>query len=243
MSIDISVMLTSFKRPQNLAAQLEAVRNQSIKPARIVIWHNGSDCKPDMKLLGNEDYVFCKSNWGVWPRMEFCRNFDTELCVVLDDDTVPGRRAFEVCYEALQETGGVIGGNGVCFSEGTRWPRQYIGLDGHRDEPVRVDIVGHLWFFMRDWLRDYSAADTPRHPHCGEDYHWSFVTGNNCWVPRRDLADAETWTSLQPQLGTDNVALYLQDDADTIKENAHNWYRAAGWKTLYDLQEANCALG
>lgn len=236
---DISVLITSYKRPHTLSQQIEAVRNQSITPKNIVVWHNGSDIKPDMKVLRDVDYVFCKSNWGVWPRMEFCRNFDTEFCCVLDDDTIPGRRALEVCHEAWVQTGGVVGGNGVIFEEGTRGPRRYVGSAGHRDEPYRVDIVGHLWFFKRELLWEYSASDAPRNPRCGEDYHWSYTTYNNCWVPRRDSADSETWTSLNPTLGTDEVALYLQEGAEDEKEVCHNFYLKHGWQTLYEKANAN----
>lgn len=233
----VSVLLTSWKRPHTLKHQLEAVRGQSIRPKNIVVWHNHSDVKPDMAALKQADYAYCSQNYGVWGRFNFCLNFDTEYVCVIDDDTIPGRRALEVCYEALQETGGVIGAMGVRFPTGERNPREYIGLDGHLDVPHRVDLVGHMWFFMRDWLRDYHASNAPRHPHCGEDYHWSFVTGNNCWVPRRDLADADTWTSLNPRLGADEVALYLQEEADGIKLNAHNWYKANGWRTLSEMEE------
>ena len=234
----VSCLLTAYKRPRNLGRQLSAIKQQTVQPAQIAVWHNHHpEHQMDRETLSEIPHVTSGNrNWGVWPRFMFCQEFETEYVCVFDDDTIPGRRWLENCLETMKSHEGLLGTNGVIFVKGNRSEQAKVGWINPVNEAIEVDIVGHAWFFKREWLRCF--ASEPRHGYstCGEDYHFSVAIqkhlGLGTYVPPHDPSDKTGWGSIDGELGKDSVALYLQPGEDKKKEETHNRYLDAGWKPI-----------
>lgn len=238
---DIGCILTAYKRPQNLIAQLKAVTAQTITPSDILIWNNSGN--PLANIDPNIRVVTATPNMGVWPRFLIGMEMTTDYLCIFDDDTIPGTRWFENCINTMKTHRGVLGTVGVTFKNETRqgqykgdsWTR--VGWPAPNNVPVEVDIVGHSWFIERDWLRAFAAEPRCGGPTCGEDYHLSVSAqkqlGLKTYVPPHPENDKTPWGSLKGmELGTDDAALYKQTGETDKKARAHAAYVAGGWKPL-----------
>lgn len=233
----ISVLLTTHKRLQYLPQQLAAIRAQTIAPERVMIWHDGPLPAPKTSA----PIVASSHNLGVWPRFLFCMDFDTEYVCVFDDDTIPGPRWLENCVATMARHEGLIGTAGIIFPQGTRKNRQMYGWRVPGDEARRVDIIGHSWFFRRDWLRYYALEPRPKGiKTAGEDYHFSVSLqkhlGLNSYVAPHPAHDRSLWGSTEAmRYGNDRNALYRVHGEEEKKCIVHDFYRNGGWKLLCDL--------
>lgn len=234
----IGVITTVYKRPQNLAEQLTAIRGQTVAPASIALWQNGN-AAIDPGLLTGVLHVKASANMGVWPRFLLGLELNTRYVCVFDDDTIPGSRWFENCLTTMKTHRGVLGTVGVIFKNSMNrqvgWRR--VGWCYPNEKTAEADIVGHSWFFERDWLRYYALE--PRHgtKFCGEDYHLSVCVQKHLklktWVPPHPIANKALWGSLKgKELGGDQVALFRAAASNTGKIAAHAAYAAAGWKLV-----------
>ena len=239
----VGCVLTAYKRMHNLAAQLAAVRAQTVKPTAIALWHNDGGTPINPQLLANLTYVKAAPNMGVWPRFLLGMELNTDYVCIFDDDTIPGSRWLENCFTTIKMHRGVLGTVGVIFKHETRqgmykgdsWIRH--GWPNPNQQIIEVDIVGHSWFFERDWLRAYAAEPRCGYSTCGEDYHLSVACqkqlGLKTYVPPHPVADKSLWGSLKGmELGTDSVALYRSDNETAKKAKTHAAYVAAGWRPL-----------
>lgn len=238
----ISCLLTAFRRPGSLRRQWEAVSNQSVRPRQVALWKNSGDgCDFDQGVIGRIPNIqSTNSNWGVWPRFLFCMEFDTEFVCVFDDDTIPGPRWLENCLDTMRQREGLLGALGVSFLDGSRARQFKTGWCNPINSIVEVDVVGHAWFFMRDWLRHYAVEPRRGFATCGEDYHFSVALqkhlGLGTYVPPHDPQSKECWGSIAGETGSDEVALYLKPGESEKKGAVHQAYLDAGWKPLCTRQ-------
>ena len=115
---------------------------------------------------------------------------------------------------------------------------RYGWTEINNPKPIRVDIVGHAWFFKREWLSAFWAElPPPDLNNVGEDMHFSFMIqkylGLNTYVPPHPPHFKEMWGSLKGwELGTEKNALSLNES------NIHkmDWYHknliSRGFKTV-----------
>ena len=235
--MSIGVLLTTFKRPHTLRPQLEAIGRQTLEPDSLVIYHNEGGVSPDLDAMRNHRVVSENQAAGVWQRFAWClHGFNTEFVCVLDDDTIPGDGWLQNCMTCFQAHAGLYGANGVRFPHLKRDPRTYHGFQDRCANTMQVDIVGHSWFFKREWLRAWLATPPACYePTAGEDYHWAYVMqqmGLNCFVPPQNSSDRVG--SRHPGLGTDEHALYLTPGEEDKKFSVHDAYRRLGWKPMAD---------
>lgn len=78
INLDIDVVLTCYKRPQVLAQQLEAIKNQTLAPRRMFLYQDGIDGYYKVELNDKilNEFDACKissTNGGVWKRFEFAK--------------------------------------------------------------------------------------------------------------------------------------------------------------------------
>ena len=240
---DIGVILTVYKRPQNLAEQLKAVRAQTIAPAKILVWHNNATGTDISKIAKDCTVIEATPNMGVWPRFLIGMELTTKYVCIFDDDTIPGNRWFENCLLTMKTHRGVLGTVGVTFKHSTRqgwtkgdgWSR--VGWCNPNEKPVEVDIVGHSWFIERDWLRAYANEPRCGQPTCGEDYHLSVSAqkqlGLKTYAPAHPKDHKEWWGSIKGmELGTDQVALYRINGENDKRIATHAAYVEGGWQPL-----------
>lgn len=211
----ITVILNGWKRPHFLKEQLEAINNQTVKAKEIMMWQNCADgFTPE--LTQGLTIATSNKNLGVWARFAYALNAKTEYICVLDDDTIPGTKWFENCLNTMKTHEGLLGTVGIRYnSTAGYYPNTRYGWAGPNNETIQVDIVGHAWFFKREWLTAYWRELPPiEFDIVGEDMHFSYTIQKylelNTYVPPHPPSDMEMWGSLKGwELGTEKNALSL----------------------------------
>lgn len=208
MNKNITVILNAYKRTHRLEEQIQSINNQTIQPKEIMIWKNQSDSPLDENLIGNCTYSNNNKNFGVWSRFAYALNAKTDWICVFDDDTIPGKEWFQNCFETYEKFPGLLGTNGVLFGNSVYYPNGKalnIGWDKSKNtQPIKVDIVGHSWFFHRDMLSYFFRNLKPldHSDLVGEDIHFSHMlqkySGGSyaTWVPPHPRDNKEMCGSL-----------------------------------------------
>ena len=215
----ITVILNGYKRPDYLKIQLDAINNQTVKPESIMLWQNqGADFNPD--LTKNIIHTNSNTNFGVWARFAYALNARTEYICIFDDDTIPSPKWFENCLNTIKTHNGLLGTIGVRFLTKTGYQpiKRFGWADNNNDDVVEVDIVGHAWFFRREWLK-YFWMEMPEKEDSelvGEDMHFSFMlqkyAGIKTYVPPHPKHQTELWGSnatLGWKMGQDGAAISM----------------------------------
>jgi len=182
-SSDITVILTVFRRPHTLIQQLQAIKAQSVQPKEIIIWKNSYEGiqLPEIptELKENVSVIDSQKNFGVWARFAVGLLANTTYIAVFDDDTIPGYKWFENCLNSMKIREGLMGSIGLVFHADDYWQYHRVGWDEknncNNSDLREVDIVGHAWFFKREWLCDLwsFAPDYTKFLTHGEDIAFS----------------------------------------------------------------------
>jgi hypothetical protein len=237
----VTVVLNVFKRSKSLGQQLAAIRSQSVPVHKILVWENGTESVP---AALREGLVISRAseNLGVWARFAYALNAETEFILMLDDDTIPGSRWIENCLNTMALTPGLLGTRGLIFVEPSSYSINLeAGVHAPNELVTEVDIVGHAWFFKREWLSAYWAEYALKFPEslAGEDMHFSFAIQKNLGlptlVPPHPIGDLSLWGS-QPEsavaLGTSQEAISKGVGAMRKFERALQHYRRQGFRVL-----------
>ena len=240
----ITVVLNGFRRQDFLERQIANVRSQSVAVEKILIWNNGAPISFDN--LGEGVVVANSSvNFGVWSRFAFALNAETEYVCMLDDDTFPGARFFEHCLHHMEVKPALYGARGLRFHSPKRYhPYETFGWDGPNESPQVVDIIGHAWFFKREWLchfwRELPLSSSSK--LVGEDMHFSHMLqkyGNlQSIVPSHPIDDLSVWGSnpvTAAELGTRSVAISGQPNAFEKFDVALRQNTKSGFKLCNEL--------
>jgi hypothetical protein len=209
MESNITAIVNIFRRGYILDQQINAIRNQSIPPKSIIIWNNGNK-NIDLSKYKNDSFfkVFdCNYNSGVWSRFIISQLADTEYICIFDDDTIPGNNWFKNCMDSMKQKEALYGTIGVVFKDSGKYDvyRRY-GWDsnkfGNNEIAKPVDIVGHSWFFKKEWI-SYFTRDQPKvneHFCVGEDIYFSFMLQKYAniatYVPPHPMNDISLFGSL-----------------------------------------------
>lgn len=212
---EITVILNGYKRPQFLKEQIDAINNQTVPVKEIMLWQNNTEGF-DKALTDSITTASCNKNLGVWARFAFALNAKTEYICVFDDDTIPGSMWLENCLETMKTHEGLLGSIGLIYhSKDGYLPNTRYGWANPNNQPVKVDIVGHAWFFKREWLSTYWRELPPDgFDVVGEDMHFSYMLqkhlGLGTYVPPHPSYAPELWGSLKGwEMGTERSALSL----------------------------------
>ncbi len=218
----ISVILTAWNRGQYLEEQVEAVLDQTVGPCEVVLWYNqpskGFGVLKGKHLLNfrrNQEVkkIICDHNFGIVPRFSLASCLEGEYVCIFDDDTIPGNRWFENCLEYIDKEKCILGTIGLRFlslNRGivlTEKPR--MGWEGTNEVLEFVDVVGHCWFFRKEWAR-YFWDEPPLLKTFGEDIHFCAMLrkqGIRAACPPHPRSDKSLWGSLYPGRGIDRVAI------------------------------------
>jgi hypothetical protein len=203
---NITAIVNIYKRPHVLDEQIQAILAQTIKPECIFIWNNGnSEINLDKYKNMENIRVFDNNyNYGVWSRFLIGFLAPTDYICIFDDDTIPGNRWFENCLQSMSQKEALYGTIGVIFDN---TPDKYVvywrhGWDGPEDITKAVDIVGHSWFFKREWLKYFVKEDPQVYSkkRNGEDMHFSFMMQKyaniQTCVPPHPKSDRSLWGSI-----------------------------------------------
>ena len=237
-SSDISVILTLYKRPENLKIQLEAIKNQSLKPCEILLYQDGTgdtikipdEIKNEFNLI-----EISPENKGVWERFRFAmNNAKSDYVCIFDDDTIPGKDWLQNCYSNMINQEGVYGTIGILCKKPENYPKSdFIRLGWATEIKNRkeVDFVGHSWFLKREWIscmfEDTEKYQTYR--NAGEDMCLSTTLRNRrgikTFVPPHPTRHHDIWGSLPEYavlLGNNKVAISHESDNKDVRQNFIN---------------------
>jgi len=208
MDKDITVILNGFRRPHRLEEQYNAVKSQSIAPKEIMLWQNfhpDTFDKFPKNVIDNCTSAICNKNLGVWMRFAFALQAKTNWVAIFDDDTIPGNKYFENVMNCMDKSPGIYGTRGVIFGKsGSYYDNQGIGWETSNPEITKVDIIGHAWFFHREWLKSYwLELPPPQYMFlaAGEDITLSYAAqkhfGVSTYVPPHPKENKDMWGSLK----------------------------------------------
>jgi len=245
----ITVILNGYKRPHALKEQYEAVKAQTVDDVKIMFWgnyHEDSMEKFPSDIVESCTSAFCNENLGVWARFAFALNADTKFICMLDDDTIPGKKWLENCLTTMQSHTGLLGCRGVRMTgdDSINYPAcQYkaFGAANPSNEVEAVDIMGHCWFFEREWLRAYWAEmPDARLQSGGEDMHFSYVMqkhyGLKTYVPPHPADDKEMWGSTSPEkYGEDMAATSRTGEGHAQANEYWKFIMSQGYKLVKDM--------
>lgn len=257
MNPDIICILNVFKRVEYLEEQLNAVLTQSIPPKKIIIWNNNPEVNLNKYVSDDIIVISSSHNLGVWGRF-FSQYYllTGEFVCVFDDDTIPGNNWFKNCIDTINKHNALLGTIGVIFNKGNTYNTlTRFGWDGEYDYPMIVDIVGHSWFFRKEWIstliKELPNIDKEQLV-CGEDMHLSFVLQKYLnipvIVPPHPKSDRSLWganPAKSKEYGTDKNSISMQDGfwpkfSNALKYNIDKGFETINNKALLIKDYANC---
>jgi hypothetical protein len=116
-----------------------------------------------------------------------------------------------------------------------------VGVYKPNEETTKVDIVGHSWFFKREWLYIFWGRAGAKYQNdlAGEDIHFSFALQNSLniptLVPRHPKNDHSLWggnPTLSKKYGSGAESISISKKSLKKFEDALQHYRNLGFKTL-----------
>ena len=254
----ITVILNGYKRPENLNEQLEAIKNQTVKADEILFWYNN----PGDHDLINYDIgteiagAYCNYNFGVWARFAFAFMAKGDYVCIFDDDTIPGKKWLENCMNTMKTNEGLLGTVGLVYPqplppEKSSYYEPYARVGwpdgGNIEQTMEVDLVGHSWFFKKEWLSHmWREIPDPKYNTCGEDMHFSYMlqkyAGIKTFVPPHPISDKEMWGSIKGgTYGGDSASLWESNQPSIegvpFKQLMNQYFheqRVKGWKLVYE---------
>lgn len=238
---EITVILNGYKRPQFLKEQVDAIMCQTVPVKEIMLWQNNAEGF-DKSLTDKLTTVVSNKNLGVWARFAFALNAKTEYICIFDDDTIPGDMWLENCLNTMKTHEGLLGTVGLIYdSKNSYRPNTRFGwADINNPEVIRVDIVGHAWFFKREWLSTYWRELPPIGlTTVGEDMHFSYTLQKylniNTYVPPHPEDNKRLWGSLKGwEMGTEQNALSFNNDNLILMDGYHKHLVNNGFKVIRD---------
>jgi hypothetical protein len=247
MNSDITVILNMYRRPNNMNMQISAVKKQTVSPKQVWIWKNYHEDNKEVNLKDFEvDRIFDNNhNWKFYGRFAAAMLAHTKYVAIFDDDTIPGSKWFENCLNTIEETNGILGSAGVTLKSNIYINHDRCGWPAQNEQTTRVDLVGHAWFFKKEWLK-YLWMEEPATWDNGEDIHFSYLAQKygdiQTYCPKHPKSDKMLHGSLLGmQLGTDKVATSNNVDVshrqffserDLCVQNALK----GGWKTVRNVK-------
>ena len=240
---DITVILNCYRRPYNLKMQVDAIRSQSVKPVQIWLWINYHEDNKDFdpSTLGVDKVFSNDFNWKFYGRFAAALLADTEYIAIYDDDTIPGKRWHENCLKTMKTHEGILGSAGIILKSDRYVNHDRCGWPTQNREVTEVDLVGHSWFFKREWLR-YLWQEKPVTWENGEDIQFGFMAkvhgGIPTYCPSHPPEDREMHGSiLGNELGIDNKATSTNSSVShqqffSERDRCVQEGLKAGWKTV-----------
>ncbi len=246
---DVSVVLTLYKRPENLKLQLDAINSQTLKPKEILLFQDvpvsGTPAIISEEILKNFDNVKqAQNNVGVWGRFDFAKHAKSNYVCIFDDDTIPGNQWLENCFDSMQKQEGIYGTIGILLNKADNYPfKNYmrIGWSAPNKKTKKVDFVGHSWFLKKEWLdiMFLGSEEIQAYKYVGEDMCLSaklkIVKNISTFVPPHPLKNEQLWGSLNKyasQLGTNNAAVSMNKENLSLMNKAINDLLQSGYKPL-----------
>jgi hypothetical protein len=236
----ITVILNCYNRPEYLDEQIQAIQNQSVSPSDIWIWYNmpPSGEHKDLSYTGLK-VIYSTHNFQFHGRFTLGLLAQTEYLAFFDDDTIPGSRWFENCINSEKAVGeGIFGSTGIHLTSHD-YSHHKVGWNGLKGSAVTpVDLVGHAWFFKRNYLNYLWAQPIISYDN-GEDIQlsaWSKISGGiQTYVPPHPPNIPELWGSHPEkgvQYGNDSKSSWRRSNHMQLRHSlCSHFTKSLNWKT------------
>lgn len=170
------VVLTQYKR-NHLERQLIQIKKQTIQPDYLVVFQNENHVNIN-NLKEKYDFIHIKSDYNTkyFGRFACCFSFPVDICMILDDDIIPGDNCLKNYMDQCINLNAIIGGNGrIGMNNSNKANLKKPSDCGIKNTATLVDFVGHLWCFKKEWLH-YMFSIKPFTYDTGEDMHLCFTS-------------------------------------------------------------------
>lgn len=180
---DLTVIICSYKRVYNIQKILEAFKGQEFEGNfEIILWNNNSETqselsqivskfksKMDIRLIQSSENYYCIVRLAVAHLMR------SEFLLICDDDVIPRPNYISTFTSKYQEYG----------------PKAVLCCRGHVFAPHEVNVENPKVFWENyEHLRFYDESKPDRQIH--------FVHADNCYIPRKLLIEASTYSMPSP---------------------------------------------
>jgi hypothetical protein len=243
----ISVILTAWMRPKYLEEQIAAVLSQTVKPHEVILWYNQPAKRLGIWTRGhfldfkNSEHIrqiICNYNFGVMPRFALAACLESTYVCIFDDDTIPGEKWFENCLTYVEKERCLLGTVGLRYvtlkNKHVQVEKPRMGWEAKNKKLEFVDVVGHCWFFRREWARHFWLEE-PLLRNFGEDIHFCAMLqshGIRAGCPPHPESDMSLWGSLYPERGIDRVAISCSADRSEDFYNVVCYEISKGFKPM-----------
>lgn len=233
----ICVVLTQYKR-NYLDFQLKQIQKQSLKPDFLVVFQNENHV--DISNLKNKyKFIHIKNDYNTkyFGRFSFCFNIPADIFLVLDDDIIPGKNCFKNYVDQCTSLNSIIGGNGRYgyFNKNTnKFPKlEDVGIR----KLTKVDFVGHLWCFKKEWLH-YMFAIKPYTYNTGEDMHFCYsskLLGNINSYQAGHKNKEECSDISMNKFATDKFASFRKTNTNNDRQSIEKYFIDKGLKLIENI--------
>jgi|ERR1035437_3157928 hypothetical protein len=255
MNDTITVILNGYERGLCLNEQYNALQQSTIKPNEILLWYNQPEIGDiNYDIMEKVPTAFSNLNMGVWARFSYALNAKSEYICIFDDDMIPGKKWLENCMSTMKTHTGLLGSVGLLYllpnpPQNSSYYEKYIRFgwinNGHVDISVQVDLVGHVWFFKKEWLSYFwRELPDPKYNICGEDMHFSYMLQKyaniKTYVPPHPINDKEMWGNIiDDKYAADSNSLWETNkeslNGEPFKNLMNEFFidqRKNGWKLI-----------
>jgi len=179
----ITAIIQSYRRQANIPIIINALRNQSCPPSRIIVWNDNDGSGKDLHNLGKDvEIINTNTNHnGNYGAFLFSYLADTKYISVIDDDYPPAKDWFKFCIENQKTHPGVYGRFGVILTDNSYINRKVIYAKvGNNIAFRKVDMLGHSYFFPKEAVLPMFSLRPPFW-HSNVDLHFSFLARKKGW--------------------------------------------------------------
>lgn len=224
----VGVVLTQWKRP-HLEKQLRQIMNQTIKIDYVIVFQNENHVDiTDLIKKYNVIHVHSSYNTKYFGRFSYFFTIPVDICIVMDDDIIPGTNCIKNYVEQCVNKNAIIGGNGrLALNRGGVSAETGIRLG------KIADFVGHMWCFKKDWLY-FMFGSKPYTYDTSEDMHLcyssKFFGSINSYVAEHKTKD-DCCDITNNCLADDSVSSY-KSTPKILRSSVEEYWQKKGVKFL-----------
>lgn len=215
----ITVLINGFLRLDNIKLMVEALRNQTIQPNKIIVYYTKPTKDFIVPFIDNVDFIVAEEDHGLPSRFAIGLITKTNYLCIMDDDMVPGNKWLEICLDLIKKENAVICGYGMKYNNSmSDLNARRFGDHGESNEkPEQVDVGGHSWFMKKEWLK-YFWMEDPIDWKVSDDIHFAYTLkkyGNlKIIVSPHPVSDKTIWSNTMLELGMGTRSLHARKEED-----------------------------
>ena len=218
---EVTVLINGFLRPENIQKVVDALRKQTLPPAKILVYYTKPTKDFKVPFIEGIDFIVSEEDRGLPGRFAVGLVARTPYLCIMDDDLVPGEKWLESTVNLLKDTNSVICGYGMRYDDedmNDLRAKRFGDHGEHNDNPESVDVCGHCFLMKKEWLK-YFWMEEPLDWKISDDIHLSYTLkkyGNiSLLVSPHPEGDKSVWSNTDTTLGLGFRALHARKDEDT----------------------------